>query len=96
MPYIESSLIISMQEITGTFHGAKLYALIAGVCIAGTAVIAFGLEYSAHFATPGYIPPATVAPKTGHCYSFEQNCNNPVKHGASYYTSGAYLDQPAP
>ncbi len=79
-----------------SLEGAKLYAIIAGICIAGTAGIAVGLEYNAHFATPGYIPPAAVAPKNGPCYSFEENCNHPIKHNASYYETGKYLDQPAP
>ena len=85
-----------MQHQTRSLQGAKLYAIIAGVCIAGAVGIAIGLEYSAHFATPGYIPPAVVAPKNGPCYSFELNCNNTVKHSASYYESGTYLNQPAP
>ncbi|MDE1861656.1 MAG: hypothetical protein KGI33_01960 [Thaumarchaeota archaeon] len=84
-----------MQELAGTLRGAKLYALIAGICVAGAAGIAFGLEASSHFATPGYVPPPAVAPKTGHCFSFELNCNNPVTHAKSFYTTGAYLDQPA-
>lgn len=71
--------------------GMKLVAIIVGACIGGAALIAVGMMAGAHFEKPGYIPPEVVAPAKGHCYSFELNCNNPVKHDASYYDTGKYL-----
>ena len=84
---------ISSQSM---FTGAKLYAIIVGVCVSSEIGIALGMDSSAHFAKPGYIPPPVTAPAKGPCYSFEYNCHNVVKHPASYYATGAYLDQPAP
>ena len=84
---------ISSQSM---FAGGKLYAIIAVVCVVSTIGIGLGLESSAHFARPGYIPPGVTAPAKGPCYSFEYNCHYTVKHSSSYYDSGAYLDSPAP
>ncbi|MFZ1078021.1 MAG: hypothetical protein WAN47_11400 [Nitrosotalea sp.] len=83
-------------SIQSMFTGAKLYAIIAVVCVASVVGIALGLESSVHFAKPGYIPPGVTAPAKGPCLSFEYNCHDTVKHPSSYYDSGAYLDQPAP
>jgi hypothetical protein len=66
------------------FTGAKLYAIIAVVCVVSTIGIGLGLESSAHFAKWGYIPPGVTAPPNGSCYSFEYNCHNTVKHPSSY------------
>jgi len=78
------------------FTGAKLYAIIAAVCVVSTIGIGLGLESSVHFAKPGYIPPGVTAPAKGPCYSFEYNCHYTATHPSSYYDSGAYLDSPAP
>jgi hypothetical protein len=81
-----------MQEsFQKSIGGMKLVAIIIGACIACAAAIAFGMTAAAHFEKPGYIPPEVVAPAKGHCYSFELNCDNPIKHGASYYETGKYL-----
>jgi hypothetical protein len=71
--------------------GMKLLAIIIGACVAGAAVTAASMMTGTHMGKLGYIPPPVVAPAKGHCYSFELNCHNPIKHDAAYYEYGRYL-----
>ena len=79
------------KSIWKSLGGMKLFVIILAACIGGTTAIAVGMMTETHFQKPGYVPPEVAAPTNGHCYSFELNCNNPVKHDASYYDTGKYL-----
>ncbi|HEV2193717.1 MAG TPA: hypothetical protein VGR54_08890 [Nitrosopumilaceae archaeon] len=90
-------VITAIMKTTNQIQRRNAYLIAAGIFAAVMVSIGGVMAASAQVANPAQTPSAAntqILSPSGHCYSFENDCQNYVKHqpDSSFYTTGQALD----
>jgi|GEM_PF-3295114 len=95
------NLICDYMIMLTQIRRRSTYLAAVGILTAAIVSIVSIMAIGGQFANPEPMKSAAdthILSSSGHCYSFENNCQNYVKiqPDSSYYTTGKYLDSASP